>query len=330
MIDSYQQAGVDVIKGDQFVERLKKIAARSGHQQLLKAAGGYASVYPVTADRAVALTTDGVGTKVLIAHQFDEHRGVGIDLVAMCANDLICVGARPSLFLDYYATGKLDIKMGLELIEGIVEGCDQAGMILAGGETAEMPDVYEGHHYDLAGFAMGELSLKDLITGDEIRPGQKLIGLASSGIHSNGLSLARKILNDEDDLRQLLTPTLIYVKPILDLWNNDITGIVHITGGGLRNLFRLNPEIGFDITDPMPILPIFQTLLAKGVPMEEAYKTFNMGMGLCLIVKNQADDMVKHLNQSGFSAKLIGETTDNSSSINLRIDDHDYAFNFSL
>jgi len=317
---SYEQAGVDVAKGDRFVERLKTLAKRAGHEKLLRGAGGYAAVYPVTADRCIALTTDGVGTKVLLAHQFGEHHGVGIDLVAMCANDLICVGAKPTLFLDYYATGKLNIEMGLALIEGIVDGCDQAGMILAGGETAEMPDVYEGSHYDLAGFAIGELARQELITGEAIQPGQKLIGVASSGIHSNGLSLARKILTDTADLQELLTPTRIYVKPVLEIlkqFPGSITGMAHITGGGLRNLFRLNPNVGYEITDAMPILPIFKKMLSAGVPIEEAYKTFNMGMGLCLMVQSHGTEVISHLNHAGFSAKLVGEVTDQSANLTL-------------
>lgn len=312
---SYESAGVNVGLGERFVERLKGLARRPGHQQLLQGAGGYAAVYPVSGEHCVALTTDGVGTKVLLAHRFQKHHGIGIDLVAMCANDLICVGARPMLFLDYYATGRLELDTGLALIEGIVEGCDQAGMFLAGGETAEMPDVYAHGHYDLAGFAVGQLERAELITGEQIQPGQTVIGIASSGIHSNGLSLARKCFQTDDELMQLLEPTRIYVKPVLQLllaFPGAVSGICHVTGGGWRNLFRLNQQVGYEISDPLPLLPVFEGLLARGVTPEEGYKTFNMGMGLVLIVTESAQAMVDRLNQSGFPAKIVGEVTDDA------------------
>src|SRR5262249_14728288 len=169
---------------------------------------------------------------------------LGIDLVAMCANDLVCVGATPTVFLDYFATGTLDDDIADGLIAGIVEGCDQAGMILAGGETAEMPGLYRQGHFDLAGFAVGNVTKDRLITGDKVRAGQTVIGMASSGIHSNGLSLARKVLpDDQDTMEKLLTPTIIYssaVSSALAVHASNITGIAHITGGGWRNLFRLN------------------------------------------------------------------------------------------
>lgn len=311
---SYEAAGVNVELGDRFVERIKGLSRRSGHQKLLRGAGGYAAVYPLTPNRMIALTTDGVGTKVLLAHRFNQHHGVGIDLVAMCANDLICVGAEPTLFLDYFATGRLDLKVGTQLIEGILDGCDQAKMLLVGGETAEMPDVYDASQYDLAGFAVGELNPEQLITGERIRPGQTLIGLASSGIHSNGLSLARKLLHTEEEQALLLEPTRIYVQPVLGAMKqfpDTITGLCHVTGGGWRNLFRLNADIGFDITHPLPLQPVFEKLLNAGVPLDEGYKTFNMGMGMVLMVDHSAEAIVQHITQAGVSAQIIGEVTDN-------------------
>ncbi len=311
-IQSYEAAGVSVEQGDRFVERLKGISRREGHQKLLPAAGGYAAVYPIAGERCVALTTDGVGTKVLLAHRYQMHRNVGIDLVAMCANDLICVGAQPTLFLDYYATGKLDIETGAQLIEGIVEGCDQAEMLLVGGETAEMPDVYQAGHYDLAGFAVGEVTTDRLLTGQNVLPGQTVIGLASSGIHSNGLSLARKILTTDDALMRLLEPTRIYVKPVmaaLKAFPTQITGIAHITGGGWRNLFRLNPAVGFHISQPLPLLPVFEDILSKGIAAEEAYKTFNMGLGMAITVSADAERIAEFLGKSGFTAQIIGKVS---------------------
>lgn len=312
---TYESAGVNVVLGDRFVDRIKQLAGRPGHRRMLPAAGGYAAVYEMTTDRYLALTTDGVGTKVLLAHQLGQHHGIGIDLVAMCANDLICVGARPTLFLDYFATGRLELETGTALIEGILDGCDQAGMILVGGETAEMPDVYAPGHYDLAGFAVGEVSPDQLLTGESVRPGQKVIALAASGVHSNGLSLARKCLHDPADLTALLTPTRIYVQPILDTFarfSGQVAGLAHITGGGWRNLFRLNPSVGFEFFALPSRPPVFEKLLAAGVSMEEAFKTFNMGMGLALIVSGDAGAIARSLQQGGWDAAVIGEVTDAS------------------
>jgi phosphoribosylformylglycinamidine cyclo-ligase len=199
------------------------------------------------------------------------------------------------------------------LIESIVAGCDDAGMLLVGGETAEMPDVYQDGHFDLAGFALGELSPDALITGQAIEPGQTLIGLGASGIHSNGLSLARKVLTHDDDKALLLKPTQLYVQPVLSLFERfpgGITGLAHITGGGWRNLCRLNSAVGYAISTPLPVLPVFEKLLAAGIATDEAYKTFNMGMGLAISVSRDADTMVAQLNAQGVAARVIGQVTD--------------------
>lgn len=315
-LTTYAAAGVDVKLGDAFVERLKPMARRAGHQQMLKAAGGYAAVYPFSTDKYLALTTDGVGTKVLVAQALGRYDTLGLDLVAMCANDLLCVGATPTLFLDYYATGKLSLEAGLPIIEGIVRGCDEAGMLLVGGETAEMPDVYHNDDFDLAGFAVGDVLPSRLITGEQIMPGQTVIGLASSGIHSNGLSLARKLLTSPEQQAELLTPTRLYVKPILELldaYASVITGMAHITGGGWRNLMRLNPSVGFEIAYPLNVLPVFEALLSAGVPIQEAYETFNMGMGFALIVSDSAEAIVDQLIRGGVDAKIVGQVTDEKS-----------------
>jgi phosphoribosylformylglycinamidine cyclo-ligase len=245
--ETYAASGVQIDKAESFVERIKSTARRPGHAKMWQAAGGYAAVYPLTEDRAVAVTTDGVGTKLLVANELQRYDTIGIDLVAMCANDLICVGATPNLFLDYYAIGLLDDKLSDAIITGIVEGCDRAGMILAGGETAEMPGLYQAGHYDLAGFAVGSVNKSQLLSGENLKPGQKLIGVASTGIHSNGLSLARRVVpKDEWDL--LLEPTAIYVKPAVEaLAKASVKGMAHITGGGWRNLLRLNEQVGFKI-----------------------------------------------------------------------------------
>jgi len=318
---TYQSAGVDVHKAESFVGRLKRLARRPEHDALWPAAGGYAAVYPVSEHQAVALTTDGVGTKLLVACELRRHDTIGIDLVAMCANDLICVGARPDVFLDYYATGKLEDDQSDALIAGIIAGCDQAGMILAGGETAEMPDLYQSEHYDIAGFALGQLSRSRLITGDSIKAGDWVIGVASSGIHSNGLSLARKVLpRGSSTYEQLLIPTLIYVRPVNELLAAEhrfIRGIAHITGGGWRNLFRLNPGAGYFIDNPLPVPPVLEQI-SSAVSEEEMYKTFNMGMGLCLIVEPNDRAVIETFRSHGFAAERVGYVTDDALTLTIK------------
>lgn len=312
MENTYAAAGVDVIKAEKFVGRLKKISRRPGHEKLWAGAGGYASVVPISETQAVALTTDGVGTKLLIASELDKLDTIGIDLVAMCANDLICVGAPPLSFLDYYATSKLVDNYADDIIKGIAEGCDQADMLLVGGETAEVPDLYQDKHFDLAGFAMGIVSKKELITGKEITPGDVVIGVASSGIHSNGFSLARKVV-PRSKWEELLAPTRIYVKPVVELFGKTeikLKGIAHITGGGWRNLFRLKEGVGFSIDKRLPE-PAIYAELRKHVAEEELFKTFNMGMGLAVIVeKSHAAPVIETFTKHNFQAQLVGQVTD--------------------
>ncbi|HEY9785169.1 MAG TPA: phosphoribosylformylglycinamidine cyclo-ligase [Candidatus Obscuribacterales bacterium] len=315
---TYSQAGVNIAKAEAFVDRLKKISRRPAHDKLWPAAGGYASVYPLDASHGVALTTDGVGTKLLVALEQNKLDTIGIDLVAMCANDLLCAGARPVAFLDYYAIGKLEDADADQLIAGIVSGCDQAGMILIGGETAEMPDLYQERHFDVAGFAVGLVSRVRLLTGELLRPGQTLVGIASSGIHSNGLSLARKIIQPGDASRaQLLVPTLIYCQPInylLDRNPDLIQGLAHITGGGWRNLLRLNSRLGFHIDNPLPVPGIFKQI-AEQVESREMYETFNMGMGFAVITADDGETIVKVCAEHGFQAQVIGRVTDAANQI---------------
>lgn len=310
---TYASAGVNIERAESFVSRLKQRAARAGHKKMWKGAGGYASVYPVSDDTAVAVTTDGVGTKLLVAHELKNHKTIGIDLVAMVANDLICVGARPHMFLDYFAVGKLQDRLADEIIEGIVEGCDRAGMFLAGGETAEMPGVYKGDHYDLAGFAVGNVNRDQLLTGEHVKPGQTVVGVASSGIHSNGLSLARKVLQDDkENFARLLEPTYIYVRPAVELLEQKgvVTGIVHLTGGGWRNLFRVNQNVGFRIDNPLPVPAILREITKHVVSMDEMYRTFNMGMGLAVIVSDDGKSAVEAFTKAGFQAQVVGKTTE--------------------
>lgn len=321
MENTYAGAGVNIKRAEAFVDRLKRSAKRAGHDKLWHGAGGYASIIPLSDSEAIALTTDGVGTKLLVACEQEKLDTIGIDLVAMCANDLICVGARPKAFLDYYATAKLDDSWADALIEGIIEGCDQAEMLLVGGETAEVPDLYQGRHFDLAGFAMGVVSKQTLLTGKSIGAGDVVVGIASSGIHSNGFSLARKLITQVDLRKELLVPTLIYVKPVTRLLNSpdvEIKGIVHITGGGWRNLFRLNDKVGYDIDNPLPEPEIFAEL-SKHVEPEEMFRTFNMGMGLAIVCKEEHHcQIIETFRSQNFGAQLVGRVTQQAKTLTVR------------
>jgi phosphoribosylformylglycinamidine cyclo-ligase len=325
---TYASAGVNIAKSEAFVERLKKLSRRPGHDTLWPSAGGYASIVPVSADMGIALTTDGVGTKLLVATEVGQLRTIGIDLVAMCANDLICVGAKPTAFLDYYATPHLEDFDADSLIEGIVKGCDQSSMLLVGGETAELPGLYAKGHFDLAGFAMGTVTKETLLDPKSIEAGDTLIGIASSGIHSNGLSLARKVIAPESPTwRELLTPTLIYVKPAVKLLEENrgaVKGLVHITGGGWRNLTRLKSSIGFHITDPLPLPPVFEEL-RKFVAADEMYKTYNMGMGLCVIARSQPDSVIDCFTQAGFKAAVVGKVTSEAETVVIESAAHNFS-----
>lgn len=319
MDQTYASAGVDIEKADRFVDRLKLLAGRPAHKVLWPAAGGYAAVYPVSNEnrKAIAVTTDGVGTKLLVAHELKKFDTLGIDLVAMCANDLICVGARPNIFLDYFAVGKLDDGTADQIMQGIVAGCDETDMLLVGGETAEMPGVYEHGHFDLAGFAVGQLDREQLLDGSKIKPGQTLIAVASSGIHSNGLSLARKVL-PSDQWQELLTPTRLYVRPLLAAREklDGIVGVAHITGGGWTNLFRLNNSVGYHIDRPIAVPPVL-TKIAASVAEEEMYRTFNMGMGLAVIVDSGAEELIEIFQSLGHHAQIVGQVTDQARTLTM-------------
>lgn len=329
---TYLESGVNIELADSFVGRIKAMSA-SHHQSLsqnrnsnlLQGAGGYASVYQ-TGHGAVAATTDGVGSKLLLCEELGVYDTIGIDLVAMCANDLICVGARPAFFLDYFACGKLKLEEGTALIKGIIEGCQRADMLLVGGETAEMPDLYAKDHFDLAGFAVGFVEHGKLLTGDHVGEGDIVIGVGSSGIHSNGYSLARKLIAPGSKFRsELLTPTHIYVKPFIKVMNTiggDLTGGANITGGGWTNLNRLNKNVGFELK-AMPLSPIFAELAKNNIERAELYRTFNMGLGFALTVRGQdaANKTMEIFNSSeyGFSAEIIGQV--NHLAKKIQIDD---------
>jgi phosphoribosylformylglycinamidine cyclo-ligase len=292
-MSTYKKAGVDIIAGDKFVDF---IATKT------KGIGGFAGLYPVPCNKDYSLvaSTDGVGTKLKLAFLLNKHDTIGIDLVAMCVNDLVVCGATPLFFLDYYATAKLDLNAGKKIIAGILEGCKQAGSALIGGETAEMPGFYQKGEYDLAGFSVGMVKNSEIIDGRKIKAGDVLLGLPSSGFHSNGFSLVRAVFGKElkKYAKHLIIPTRIYVKEILKLkeglakQNKEILGMAHITGSGLPgNVPRFLPKnVSAKLnTSTWKIPQIMQILQKKDkVSDKEMYDTFNMGLGMVICVKRDA------------------------------------------
>lgn len=296
---SYLQAGVDIEAGNSLVEKIKPLAKRTHRSGVLGGLGGFGALFelPTGYQQPVLVSgTDGVGTKLALAQQFNRHNTIGIDLVAMCVNDIVVTGAEPLYFLDYYATGKLSVEVATQVIEGISEGCLQAGCALAGGETAEMPGFYEGEKYDLAGFAVGIVEKADMIHPQRIQAGDVLIALASSGPHSNGYSLIRRIMTreipNETMQTQLMAPTKIYVKTILALLKqHTVHGIAHITGGGItENLPRILPiDTRASIhLQSWQLLDVFAWLQQVGqVEQQEMLRTFNCGVGMILAVPQE-------------------------------------------
>ena len=328
---TYRDAGVDIDAGDEFVERIKPHVRATFRPEVLTDLGGFGGLFRFQAERytdpVLVSGTDGVGTKLKIAFFMDRHDTVGIDLVAMCANDIAVSGAEPLFFLDYFATGKLSVSRAEAVVKGIAEGCRQAGCALVGGETAEMPSFYPDGEYDLAGFAVGVVDRPKMIDGRRIVPGDAVIGLASTGVHSNGFSLVRKVLLEHSRLtvnsrlpelgasvgETVLAPTRIYAKQILALVREfDIKGIAHVTGGGMtNNLPRVLPaHCGALIRrGSWPVLPIFQVIQERGhVALDEMYRVFNMGIGLVLVTPaEQADQVIKRAGELGDQAYRIGE-----------------------
>lgn len=322
---TYKDAGVDRDKGDLFVQRIEKMVRSTYGKAVKSGVGGFASLYDIGSGRYLAAGTDGVGTKLMVAHQLGVHDTVGVDLVAMCVNDVVCTGARPLFFLDYIGCGKLDLPVSEAIIKGIVDGCRQSGAALVGGETAEMPGMYEDGEYDLAGFAVGEVKKSQLLDGKKIKFGDAIIGLASSGLHSNGFSLARKLIReDETDLRRtLLTPTRIYVKNALAALANKkfgIKGFAHITGSGFYNIPRVNAKFAYLIESVPEVPEIFRTLQERaGLDAKEMYSTFNMGIGFVMVCEaKKADGLVAFLNKKGERAQRIGHVAKGKGEVKLR------------
>jgi phosphoribosylformylglycinamidine cyclo-ligase len=323
---TYQDAGVDINKGNDLIEQIKPIAKSTAREGVLAGLGGFGAMFELPMNQyknpVLISGTDGVGTKLKVAEMLNKHDTIGIDLVAMCVNDLIVQGAEPLFFLDYYATGKLNTDIAVSVISGIGEGCQQSGCALIGGETAEMPGMYAGEDYDLAGFCVGIAEKDDVIDGSKVKKGDHIIALGSSGPHSNGYSLIRKVLEQakptEAQLQQLIEPTKIYVKSVLSLLKQQtVHAISHITGGGLlENIPRVLPDnLAAKLDNTSWVLPeIFQFLQDNGnIDIMEMYRVFNCGIGMVLIVPaEQSADVIQHMQAQGENAWLVGEIVEDN------------------
>jgi phosphoribosylformylglycinamidine cyclo-ligase len=321
---TYKDAGVDIDAGNELVERIKPLVRQTRRPEVLAGIGGFGGLFALPPGRfrepVLVSGTDGVGTKLMLAQQLGRHDTIGIDLVAMCVNDVLVQGAEPLFFLDYFACGKLDNDVASSVIAGIAEGCVQAGAALIGGETAEMPDMYAPGEYDLAGFTVGAVERDAMIDGSTIAAGDAIIGIASSGPHSNGYSLVRKVLDRAGDARidgrpaaeRLLVPTRIYVRPVLELMGQiNVRGLAHITGGGItENVPRILPaglraEIDTATWDQGAVFDFLQE--HGSIETEEMRRTFNCGVGMVAIVADaDCEDAVRILNETGESAWRIG------------------------
>ncbi|KAF1720677.1 phosphoribosylformylglycinamidine cyclo-ligase [Pseudoxanthomonas wuyuanensis] len=328
---TYRDAGVDIDAGNELVERIKPLVRRSFRPEVMGGLGGFGALFDLSGkyrEPVLVSGTDGVGTKLKLAQQLNRHDTIGIDLVGMCVNDVLVQGAEPLFFLDYFATGKLDVDSTVAVVGGIARGCELSGCALIGGETAEMPDMYGPGEYDLAGFTVGAVEKSRLLDGARVRAGDVLIGLASSGAHSNGYSLIRRIfdragrpadldLGGVKLVDALMAPTTLYVKPVLDLLKtHDATGAIHamahITGGGLtENIIRVVPEgLGLDIAaSAWTLPPVFDWLQREGAVADaEMWRTFNCGIGFVLIVAaEQVAAAESDLVRLGLSHWRIGE-----------------------
>lgn len=320
---TYKDAGVDIEVGDQLVERIKPFAKKTMREEVLAGIGGFGAMFDIAKkykEPVLVSGTDGVGTKLKLAFELNQHDTIGIDLVAMSVNDILVQGAEPLFFLDYFACGKLDINTAADVIKGIATGCEYANCSLIGGETAEMPGMYQNGEYDLAGFALGAVEKNNIIDGKKIEVGDVIIGLASSGFHSNGYSLVRKIIKESNlDLSSkftdtqtwgeaLLKPTVIYVKPILELLAKfEIRGMSHITGGGITgNLGRIFPEnLAAEVhLNKLPQDAIFTwARQVANLTQMQMLETFNCGVGFAVIVREQDENEIKQLLQNKYDIK---------------------------
>ncbi|HHU52945.1 MAG TPA: phosphoribosylformylglycinamidine cyclo-ligase [Clostridiaceae bacterium] len=339
---TYKESGVDKEAGYQQVKLIKNLVKQTFDENVISDLGGFGGMYRLPGlnyEKPILVSgTDGVGTKLDLAFRADKHDTIGIDCVAMCANDVLCQGAKPLFFLDYIATGKLIPEKMASVVSGVVEGCKQAGMALIGGETAEMPGIYQENHYDLAGFAVGIVDEKDVLNPQNVKIGDQLIGLRSSGVHSNGFSLIRKIVFELQNFKidtyidqlgktlgeELLIPTKIYFKEIMPLLEKyDIHALSHITGGGvIENLPRSLNEgqaVYWDLED-YEIPTIFQLLAEWGnVSRREMFGTFNMGIGMVIIVSaEEAENVIAELKSQNIEHVLMGEVISGNGEVDLR------------
>jgi phosphoribosylformylglycinamidine cyclo-ligase len=312
---TYRDAGVDIDAGDELVERIKPHVKRTLRPEVIGDLGGFGGLFAVPrgyTDPVLVSGTDGVGTKLKVAFATGRHDTIGIDLVAMCVNDVAVSGAEPLFFLDYFASGKLDVTVGEAVVRGVAEGCKQAGCALIGGETAELPGMYADGEYDLAGFAVGIVERGKILDGARIKPGDCVVGVQSSGLHSNGYSLARRVLSIDHDADALLAPTRIYVRAIrAALAAADVKGFAHITGGGLvENPPRILADGLVMRLDERkwPQLPVFGKIAASGVSRSEMRRTFNCGLGLVAVVAPaDVERVVAAFESSGERAFVVGD-----------------------
>lgn len=337
---TYKDSGVDIEAGDKFVQMIKKSVKSTYTKGVMGDLGGFGGLFELGKYNNPVLVsgTDGVGTKLKVAFMMDKHDTIGIDAVAMCVNDIVVLGAKPLFFLDYLGTGKLNPEASAEIVKGIADGCKQSGCALIGGETAEMPGFYDDGEYDIAGFAVGVVEKDEIIDGKNIKAGDTLVGISSTGIHSNGYSLVRKLFFDKmnweldryvDELgktlgEELLTPTRLYAKQILELKEEvTIKGLVHVTGGGFtENIPRILPEnvnavIEKDSYEKLPIFDLIQKL--GNIDEKEMYRTFNMGIGMVVILdSSEAEKAVSKLKAIGEEAFIIGKIEDGNKICEIR------------
>lgn len=315
---NYKEAGVDVEKGDLFVEKIKRFVGDTYTDQVVSGVGGFAALFEIDDDRFLASGSDGVGTKVKLAQELGIHHTIGQDLVAMCVNDVICTGARPMFFLDYLATGKLDLSVSCELVEGIARACKEVKCALIGGETAEMPGVYADGVYDLAGFCVGEVMKENWLGPHRVKAGDSLVGIASSGFHSNGYSLVRKLVqeNESELKKELLAPTKLYVNLVQQLLKNqreNVHGIAHITGGGFHNIPRMNEELAYTITrlpDEKMRPQAMNTIIQRSeLSLNELYETWNMGIGLVIACENP-EKLMAEIQSLDEKCMVLGKVTE--------------------
>ncbi|RQD75276.1 MAG: phosphoribosylformylglycinamidine cyclo-ligase [Candidatus Syntrophonatronum acetioxidans] len=338
----YKKSGVDIDAANKAVDLMKNMVKKTFREEVLTDIGGFGGLFALNVEKykkpVLVSSTDGVGTKLKLAFLTGIHHTVGIDLVAMCVNDIAVLGAEPLFFLDYLAVGRLEPEKVADIVSGIAEGCKEAGCALIGGETAEMPDFYKPGEYDMAGFSVGIVDRERIIQGERITPGDKVIGIASSGLHSNGYSLVRKVFLEKEGLdlesympqlgcslgEELLRPTSIYARLLLKLKeNHDLKGMVHITGGGFyENIPRILPgSTGVVIDKSWDMPPIFSLLQEMGnINIREMYRTFNMGVGMVVIAPSgEEKGLLSTISEEGFKGWLLGEVVEGKGQVEINL-----------